>query len=158
MALKQEPIVAEASSSNSPEPSLKGGSLSNWDIWLLGLCFSMLFLLFLPLYRFFRLEGYTGLSVISDVFSSIGVSSITASMAIAAAFEGIARSGTYNRPRGLLFLIAVLCYVMYAAIGYEPKQGAQDVLIVPRIVITNVSLFIAMFVLSLWSFKSKKAG
>ena len=144
MAIKKEPLVSRVSSIT---PRKK--SLNNWNIWLFCVGFSMLFLLVVPAYRFFRFENYTTLSVFTDVFGNLGMCTITASMAIAAAFE--ARIRINNWDWAGLVLIAVACYIVHGAIAHEPAVQSTS-LLEKRIMGVNILLFSAMFILSLRSF------
>jgi hypothetical protein len=156
MKLKQEPLVTHESSLKMRSLPLTGGlegsSLANWGIWLLGFFLSMLPLLIIPYFKFLEQEKYTGWRI--DIFGNMGIIMITASLALAAIFEGITRNKKINIPQGCLLVIAFTCYTLHSAmtIKIEDVLSEQSILKTTKFAAGNMFLFFTMFICSLWSF------
>jgi len=145
----REPLRSDRSSIQKPVNSRKRKSkrafVSNWGIWVLGLILSVIPLLILPYLKSLDQEDYAEWFL--DIFGNTGIIMITASLALAATFEGIIKTEKINKPQGGLLVIAFVCYILYGAMSIK-----QNTPIIARFAVGNMFLFCTMIVFSSWSF------
>ena len=148
--ISKEPFVSHKSSTHEPKKKV-----SNVDIWLFCLACSLLSLLIVPFGKFSRLDGYNGISLFIDVFGSIGICMITASMSIAALFESLAVNRISNKAWLGLALVAIACYLVHTAMTFMQEDKNTPLLLV-KIAWVNVFLFGTMFLLSMKSLSKRE--
>jgi hypothetical protein len=156
MDVKSQPQIG-VSKKKPPEGS-PSFNWYGWRIWIIGFLIPVLVLGVVPFGRLITDSKYTGASWFRDTFGNISIVIISFSMILAVIFEFIAgkqigKSKTWFASflETMLFIVAVICLVIYTA-TITVEAGWGKMLLIKRILKINIILFSTALILGTVSF------
>ena len=134
-------------------------NMNNWVIWLIGFLVPVIVLGAVPLGKFLTNPEYTGIVLLSDIFSNFGIIMISVSMMLAAVFELNAANQIPNCQKTKIAFLLTIFLLLFVTIGITiyiavimVDTGWNEPLLMGRVIKINIFLFIISFVFGTSSF------